>query len=147
MKCKLVTTTLITHVQALPISNSTIKYINILLHLSISSSVLFSLFFFTLLHVPGNEDIQWFCFLVLGEYSHVGNIGKRWPGSLVPLNLPVESPIRGIQGRLSIKSHKIIWGVIPKFSEHGLPVQTWLPFSSLQHLQYLLHNYLASLSR
>ena len=107
--------------QQLPMSNSTIKYVDI--HMSISSSVLFPFFFSLSLSLCMSWAMKMHIgfVLVLGEYSHAGNIGKGWVGNLVPLNCLVESPIRGIQGGHSIKSHKIIWEIISKFSGHGLP--------------------------
>ena len=54
-----------------------------------SSFVLFSFFFFTRLHVPGNEDIYWFCFSFGGVFPCRKHRQKMaWSLS------PIESPCR-----------------------------------------------------
>lgn len=60
---------------------------------------------------------------------------------LVPLNLSVKSPLRGIQCPFPIGSNKIIGWVFWKFRWHGLPVQARLPLGILHNLQYLLNHY------
>ena len=56
---------------------------------------IFLLFFFLLVCMSRAMKTYIGFVLVLGEYSHVGNIGKRWLGHLVPLNRPVDlAPIQ-----------------------------------------------------